>query len=126
MHRRRLEKIKREIARARRATLKAADLEGFARRLGRRKRKGKQGGEPMWDSELPDLYPLAIPHHGGRDIAPGTQRSILDQLEEDILAWEERIDDDENDERDSSSGEEDVEVAVERDDGEAEDEDEAG
>jgi len=35
--------------------------------------------------------PLSIPHHGGRDLAPGTRNSILNVLEADVLAWEERL-----------------------------------
>jgi hypothetical protein len=37
------------------------------------------------------VYPLSIPHLGGRDLAPGTKNSILDVLEEDVLAWEEKL-----------------------------------
>jgi hypothetical protein len=52
----------------------------------------------MWESvEFAELYPLSIPDHGGRDLAIGTKNSILDQLEDDILAWEERIADDDVD-----------------------------
>lgn len=46
----------------------------------------------MWISgEFTDLPPLSIPHHGGKDFPPGTQQSILDQLEDDIAAWAERV-----------------------------------
>jgi hypothetical protein len=51
----------------------------------------------MWEStEFDDLFVLSIPHHGGRDLAPGTKKSILDQLEDDLLAWEERLGEDED------------------------------
>lgn len=74
----------------RRSPQKAAALESVARRLGRR--RVKRGKEPMWQSiEFESLFPLAIPHHGGKDLAPGTRNSILDQLEDDVLAWEERF-----------------------------------
>jgi hypothetical protein len=103
MNRKRLDKLKREIALARRSPQKAADLERFARRLGRRSVK-KRGKEPMWESaEFDDLFVLSIPHHGGRDLAPGTQRSILDQLEDDILAWEEKLNDEDDDEQEDES-----------------------
>jgi hypothetical protein len=47
----------------------------------------------MWESqEFPDLFPLAIPDHGGKDISPGTQRTILNLLEDDVLRWEEQLD----------------------------------
>ena len=63
--------------------------------LGRR--QDRRGKEPTWvHDELP-VYPLSIPHHGGRDLATGTRNSILNVLEADVLAWEERLgpDDDE-------------------------------
>ena len=52
----------------------------------------------MWESAEFDLYALAIPHHGSRDLAPGTQNSILDQLENDLAAWDEKVGDEESDE----------------------------
>jgi hypothetical protein len=46
----------------------------------------------MWESnEFPTLRPLSIPDHGNKDLAPGTQSSILNQLEDDIFAWDERL-----------------------------------
>ncbi|MBV9636642.1 MAG: type II toxin-antitoxin system HicA family toxin [Methylobacteriaceae bacterium] len=64
----------------------------------------KRGKEPMWESaEFDELYVLAIPRHGNRDLAPGTKKSILDQLEDDVLAWEERLGDDEG--KEDASGE---------------------
>lgn len=60
----------------------------------------------MWESEaFIELYALSIPDHGGRDLAIGTKNSILDQLEDDILAWEERLGD-EDDENDDAANEE--------------------
>jgi hypothetical protein len=51
-----------------------------------------RGKEPIWVStEFEDLFPLSIPRHGGRDIAPGTKDSILDQLELDVISWDERL-----------------------------------
>ncbi len=44
------------------------------------------------------LPPLAIPHHGGRDLAPGTRDSILDQLEDDVHEWDVKLADDEDSE----------------------------
>ncbi len=44
----------------------------------------------MYASELfPHLRPLSIPNHKGRDLPLGTKNSILDQLEEDLDAWDE-------------------------------------
>lgn len=97
MNRRRLNKLRREIAQARRAPQKARQLEEIARRLGRK--LVNRGKEPVWESQqFNDLFPLAIPHHGGRDLAPGTQRSILDQLDDDVAAWDQLLEDEIDDE----------------------------
>jgi hypothetical protein len=89
MNRNGLDRIKRLLQQARRSQQKARDLETLARMLGRR--QDKRGKEPTWvHDELP-VYPLSIPHHGGRDLAPGTRNSILNVLEGDVIAWEERL-----------------------------------
>src|SRR5262245_43562288 len=89
MNRKRLERIKRLLQQARRSQQKARDLETLARMLGRR--QDKRGTEPTWvHDELP-VYPMSIPHHGGRDLAPGTRNSILNVLEGDAIVWEERL-----------------------------------
>ena len=91
MTRNKLNKLKREIESLRRSSQAAMAYESLAQRLGRRKAKG--GKEPMWESvEFAHLPPLSIPHHGSKDIPVGTRHSILDQLEEDVLAWEEKLD----------------------------------
>lgn len=73
----------------RRSPQKAAALQSLAKRLGRT--KADRGKEPTWVSPFP-LYPLSIPDHGGgKDLANGTKNSILNQLEDDILAWDERL-----------------------------------
>jgi len=98
MDRKKLNKIKKELLQARRGSRKAADLQSLARQLGRQG-AGKRGKEPMWESkEFPSLFVLSIPKHGGRDIPLGTKNSILDQLEDDVLEWENRLDELENDE----------------------------
>jgi hypothetical protein len=97
MNRKNLNKVRRELAQLRRFPQKAATLERLAGRLGRK--LVKRGKEPMWENtEFGELFVLSIPHHGGRDLSPGVQRSILDQLEDDVLAWEERLGDNEDDE----------------------------
>jgi len=91
-----LSKLRSELAALRRATVDARTLERLAKRLGRK--LVKRGKHPMWEStEFVDLFPLSIPHHGGRDLPPGTKRSILDQLEGDLLAWEEKLGDEKTD-----------------------------
>ena len=87
MNGRRLARIRRLLEQARRSQQRARDLE----KLARGRRQDKRGKEPTWvHDELP-VYPLSIPHHGGRDLAPGTRNSILNVLEVDVIAWEERL-----------------------------------
>jgi hypothetical protein len=74
----------------RRAQPKARELQSVAHKLGRE--KIQRGKHPMWESvPFPELRPLSIPDHKGRDMPRGTKNSILDQLEEDLLAWEQRL-----------------------------------
>ena len=86
-----MRKLEQELDRLRRASARADDVESLAKRLGRT--KFNRGKEPVWvNDEFPELFPVAIPHHGGRDLSPGTKRNILDALETDIEAWRERLD----------------------------------
>ena len=104
MNRKKLNKARRELAQLRRSPQKAAALESLAGRLGRK--LVKRGKEPMWENtKFDQLYALSIPHHGGRDLSLGTQRSILDQLEDDVLAWEEWLGDDEEAQNERDNGE---------------------
>jgi hypothetical protein len=104
MNRKNLNKLRRELAHLRRSPQKAATLESLARRLGRK--LVKRGKEPMWENtEFGDLFVLSIPRHGGRDLSLGVQRSILDQLEDDVFAWEEWLGDDEEAENEGRNGE---------------------
>ena len=97
MNAKQLDRIKREVAEARRAPRNATALERLAGRLGRR--LVKRGKHPMWESEMfNDLFALSIPHHGGKDLPTGTKNRILDQLGDDILAWEETLPRGEDDE----------------------------
>ncbi len=73
----------------RRSPQGARALEKLAAQLGRK--RVKRGKEPIWESADFNLFPLAIPHHGGKDLPPGTKNSVLNQLEDDILAWEEEL-----------------------------------
>ena len=83
----------------RRSPQKAGALEGIARRLGRR--LVKRGKHPMWEStEFAGLFALSIPRHGDKDLATGTRNSILDQLEDDILTWDEKLTLEEREEQD--------------------------
>jgi hypothetical protein len=102
MNRQKLNKLRRELEQLRRGQHKAADLEHLATKLGRKflKGAGSRGKEPMWVStEFDDLFPLSIPRHGGQDLAIGTKNSILDQLELDLTAWDERLAEDDEEQQ---------------------------
>jgi len=73
----------------RRNPQKARDLERIAKQLGREKEN--RGKEPVWVNPSLGVFPLSIPHHGGQDLPIGTRNSILNVLETDLLAWEERL-----------------------------------
>ena len=106
MRPKKLARLKHELAGLRRSQAKARDLESLATRLGRKKVKRPTGKEPLWESVVfPALDDLSIPHHGGRDIPTGTKRSILDQLEEDVAAWEQNLEADEETEGEREGGE---------------------
>jgi hypothetical protein len=83
---RKLDKIKREIASARRAihNITGRDLRGIAARLGR-KRDTSRGKEPTFVSTLFEANPISIPDDVKGD---GTKRNILDDLESDVFLLE--------------------------------------
>ena len=84
---RKLNRLRAELERLRLAQVRARDLEQLAKKLGRK--KVKRGKEPTWENNtFPELPALTIPHHGGKDLPVGTKNSILNQLEDDFLAWE--------------------------------------
>jgi hypothetical protein len=102
MTRQKLDKLKRELSQMRRSPQRAADLESLARRLGRK--RSNRGKHPMWENqEFPELYALSIPAHGSKDLPPGTRNSILNQLEDDVLAWEVTFPPEEDDENNDTS-----------------------
>src|SRR6185312_5264672 len=92
MNRRKLDKLRREHAAMRRSPQDAASLQSLANRLGR-KAANSRGKHPNWESSFDHVYPVSIPDHRG-DIPTGTKNRILDCLEEDILAWDEILPDD--------------------------------
>ncbi len=91
-----LRKIEREIAAARRRRNKHRDLERIAKSLGQRL-KGAQarGREPSYENPAFPKTLITIPDHGPRDIAPGTQAKILDQIEEDVWRWKRKLEEQE-------------------------------
>ena len=88
MNRKKLAKIRADLAAARRKPQTQSDLAELAGRLGRMFRKGSKGKEPTWVTHLPGCYPLSIPHGKGRDLKPKTRNSVLNVLEDDAAAWE--------------------------------------
>jgi hypothetical protein len=122
MTRQKLDKIKLELAGLRRWRHKALAFQRVAKRLGRKENR-KRGKEPMWESDaFPDLFPLAIPDHGGgRDISPGVQRTLLDLMDEDVLRWEEALNNQQNDEVEDEDENEDEDEAYSSEPGEQQD-----
>jgi hypothetical protein len=104
MKRRTLAKLKREHAQLRRPRrpLSPRTLESLAQRLGRMKEGG--GNHPLWISvRFQHLRAVPIPHHGV-DIKAGTAGAILDQLEEDIFAWDQALGDEAEDDGNEDGG----------------------
>jgi hypothetical protein len=91
MDRKKLEKLQSELDQMRLRSVKAADLQSLAARLGRDTQK--RGKHPMWVSgEFPDLFPLSIPDHGGgRDTSPKVKKVALENLQLDIDAWDAKL-----------------------------------
>lgn len=87
MNKQKLARIRGDITAARRKSQTQDDLVRLAVRLGRT--RSKRGKEPTWVSQFQGLYPISIPHAKGGDLKPGTKSNILNQLEDDVLAWEE-------------------------------------
>ena len=80
-----LTKLRGVLASMRRKQVAASEVERVAKQLGRV--VSKRGKHPMWVSEeFLDLWPLSIPHHGSSDLSVSTRNSILNQLEDDIMA----------------------------------------
>lgn len=94
MNRRKINKLRQELAAFRRSPQDARALENLATQLGRT--RIDRGKEPVWKSKFGNLRVVSIPHHGGRDIPVGTKNSILAQLEEDLDAWEEWLEQGDN------------------------------
>ena len=94
MDRKKLYKLKAKLDETRRSSPKALKLQRLAKQLGRKKMK--RGKEPTWENEnFPELRPLSIPDHGGKELPTGTKYSILNQLEDDYIAWDEKLTEDE-------------------------------
>ena len=90
MDRKKLDKVRARMAQMRRSPQTSGALEGLASDLGRRL-NGKRGKHPIWVNDQFPSYPLSIPRHSG-EVPPGTRNSILNQLEDDLIAWENWLD----------------------------------
>jgi hypothetical protein len=95
MDRKKLERLSAELDAMRHRSVKAADVQRLASRLGRK--LANHGKHPNWENiQFPGLRPLSIPDHGrGRDLSPRVRKSVLNELEDDIDAWDEKITEDE-------------------------------
>lgn len=94
MNTRKLNKIRQEIASARKRANTHRDLERIARSLGRHRLTGvsARGKEPTYASTIfLKANMITIPNHGNKTFGPRTQSIILDQLEEDVDRWEEKL-----------------------------------
>ena len=92
MDKQKLEKIARELEKARQqaANLKLADIERLAIRLGRVKRPGR-GGHLTYKGPLLGSRTLIIPNHPSRAIGRGLALKLLGDLEDDLGAWEAQL-----------------------------------
>lgn len=89
MNARRLVKIQADIDACRKKPNRHRDLERIAFALGRT--RVSRGKEPAYVSTEFRTHPITIPDHAGKDIKRGTARGILEQLEEDVVRWEQRL-----------------------------------
>jgi hypothetical protein len=89
MDRKTLDKLRAELEGMRGAPQTGGDIEGLARRLGRK--RVNRGKEPTFESDF-DIPPITVPMHGSRNLKKGTQHNILIQLEDDLIAWEQKFD----------------------------------
>lgn len=93
MDRKRLNTLRTELEAMRGNPQKARDVANLAEALGRKRED--RGKEPTWVSEEFDLPNLTIPMHPG-DLKRRTLNSILNQLEDDLIAWEQKLDYEDN------------------------------
>jgi hypothetical protein len=90
MDRKKLAELRAEHEAMRGVPQKPSALVSLAERLGRKRED--RGKEPTWVSDF-EIPPLSIPQHGkSSDLKKGTQHSILNQLEDDLIAWEQELD----------------------------------
>lgn len=95
MNSKQLAKLQSRLESSRRGQPKVRELVNLAESLGRK--ITDQGKHPMYESlPFPHLRPLSIPNHGSKGLATGTKLSILSQLDDDVMAWQELLESEEN------------------------------
>jgi len=107
MTRDQLRKIERDIAAARRRSNTHRDLKAIATKLRRVRLKGAavRGKEPAFVSTVfPKAHPISIPDHGSRNLSPWVQRNVLNDLEGDVLRFEEKLRKEEQDDVQENGG----------------------
>ena len=78
-----------ESLRGKAANIRTRELVGLAQALGRR--RVDRGSEPTYVSDpFPTLRPATIPSHS-KPLKKYTALSVLNQLEEDVSAWDEAL-----------------------------------
>ena len=92
MDRKKLDKLRLKLEAMRGVPQKSRDVASLVEHLGRKRED--RGKEPTWVCEDFDLPNLTIPMHPG-DLKRGTQNNILNQIEDDFIAWELKLDSDE-------------------------------
>jgi hypothetical protein len=109
MNRSRLRKIERELIELSHAPRgkKAGVFIALAQRLGRT--RVNRGKEPTYERKIDPVFkfPLTIPNHPG-DMKPGTARSIIDALMNDVDEWKEWFDQNEEAQAEQNYDDDDV------------------
>jgi hypothetical protein len=90
MDRKKLDRLWAALAAARRSPQKASDLEALAKMAERKEQAG--GKHPMWISPFLQHRAFPIERHGGNlDLSPHVRKVVLNHLEADAAAWEDRL-----------------------------------
>jgi predicted nucleic acid-binding OB-fold protein len=93
MTREKLRKIQRQIDALRRTAVTHSDVASVANQLGRKRLKGAMARkEPTFISTVfASARPISIPDHGSRNLSPIVKKNVLNDLEEDILRFQEML-----------------------------------
>ena len=87
MDRKKLDRLRTELETMRGSPQRGSDVANLAIKLGRK--SVNRGKEPTYESPF-DIPVITIPNHD--PLKRGTQKSILNQLEDDFIAWEAKFD----------------------------------